>query len=52
LHNILKALDLSKRNPDYIEDIPLDILIEVCDIVGSFTEIEDMEQDEEITFET
>ena len=48
----IKALDLSKRNPDYIEDIPLDILIEVCDIVGSFTEIEDMEQDEEITFET
>ena len=43
----IKALDLSKRNPDYIEDIPFDILVEVCDIIGGFTEIEGMEQDEE-----
>ena len=53
----LKALDLNKRNPEYIELLPLDILEEVCDIVGSFTEIEnadiednenDIEQDESI----
>jgi len=45
----IKALDLSQRNPDYIEDIPLDILVEICDIIGGFTEIEDLEQDEEAT---
>ena len=37
----LKALDLNERNPEYIESLPPDILEEVCDIVGSFTEIED-----------
>ena len=37
----IKALDLSKRNPEYIESLPIDILSEVCDIIGSFTEIED-----------
>jgi mRNA interferase MazF len=45
----IKALDLSQRNPDYIEDIPFDILVEICDIIGGFTEIEDLEQDEEAT---
>ena len=45
----IKALDLSQRNPDYIEDIPLDILVEICDIIGGFTEIEDLEQEEEAT---
>jgi mRNA interferase MazF len=44
----IKALDLNKRNPEYIEPIPLDILVEICDIVGSFTEIED-EQEEQDT---
>ena len=38
----IKALDLSKRNAEYIEHIPLDLLVEVCDIVGGFTEIEDI----------
>ena len=37
----IKAFDLSPRNPEYIEHIPLDILAEICDIIGSFTEIED-----------
>ena len=36
----IKSLDLNKRNPDYVEDIPLDILAEICDIIGGFTEIE------------
>jgi len=36
----IKALDLNERNPDYIEAIPFDILIEICDIIGGFTEIE------------
>jgi len=37
----IKALDLNERNPEYIEEVPLEILIEVCDIIGGFTEIED-----------
>ena len=41
----IKALDLNKRNPEYIESVSLDILAEVCDIIGGFTEIEDTEQD-------
>ena len=36
----VKALDLTKRNAEYVESIPYDILAEVCDIVGGFTEIE------------
>ena len=38
----IKALDLSKRNPEYIEHIPFDILVEICDVIDSFTEIEDI----------
>ena len=37
----IKALDLSKRNAEYIEALPLDILKEVCEIIGGFTEIEE-----------
>lgn len=40
----IKALDLSRRNAEYIEVLPFDILTEVCDIVGSFTEIDCVEQ--------
>jgi len=47
----IKALDLKQRNPDYIEDIPLDILVEICDIIGGFTEIENLEQDGKTTEE-
>ena len=43
----IKALDLNKRNPDYIEALTFDILVEICDIIGSFTEIEDIEENEE-----
>ena len=39
----IKALDLSERNPEFVENIPFDILIEVCDIISGFTEIEDRE---------
>jgi hypothetical protein len=37
----IKALDLNERNPEYIEAVPIDILIDVCDIISSFTEIEE-----------
>lgn len=36
----VKALDLTQRTAVYIEQIPLDILNEICDIVRGFTEIE------------
>ena len=36
----VKALDLTKRNAEYVESIPIDILTEVCDIVSGFSEIE------------
>ena len=36
----IKALDLTKRNPIYIERIPYDVLCNICDIVSGFTEIE------------
>lgn len=42
----IKALDLNRRNPEYIEAVPFDILVEICDIVGGFTEIEDGEPQE------
>jgi len=35
----IKALDLNKRNPEFIETVPFDILNEVCDIISGFTEL-------------
>jgi len=37
----VKALDLTKRNAEYIEKIPNDILYEICDIISGFTEGEE-----------
>ena len=37
----VKALDLSQRTAVYIEQIPIDILDDICDIIRGFTEIED-----------
>ena len=37
----VKALDLTKRNAEFIEKIPNDILCEICDIVSGFSEIEE-----------
>lgn len=37
----VKALDLTERNAEYIEKMPADILVDICDIIGGFTEIED-----------
>ena len=37
----IKALDLTKRNAIFEEQIPQDILSEVCDMISGFTEIED-----------
>ena len=36
----VKALDLAVRNAEYIERIPSDILIEVCDVVSGYSDIE------------
>jgi mRNA interferase MazF len=36
----VKALDLLERNAEYIEPIPIDILIEVCDIVSGYSEVD------------
>lgn len=33
----VKALDLTKRNAEFIEELPYDILEEVCDIVSEFS---------------
>ncbi|MCL2753264.1 MAG: type II toxin-antitoxin system PemK/MazF family toxin [Defluviitaleaceae bacterium] len=33
----VKALDLTKRNAEFIEKLPYDILEEVCDIVSGFS---------------
>jgi len=33
----VKALDLTKRNAEFIEELPYDILEEVCDIVSGFS---------------
>jgi mRNA interferase MazF len=38
----VKALDLTVRNAEFVEKIPSDILYEICDIVGGFTEIEEI----------
>jgi len=39
----VKALDLTARNAKFVEKIPNDILSEICDIIGGFTEIEETE---------
>ena len=36
-----KILDLSQRNAEYIETAPVEILLEVIDIINGFIEIED-----------
>jgi mRNA interferase MazF len=36
-----KILDLQKRNAEYIETVPEDILFEVTDIISGIVEIED-----------
>ncbi|MCL2363554.1 MAG: type II toxin-antitoxin system PemK/MazF family toxin [Defluviitaleaceae bacterium] len=36
----VKALDLMKRSPEFVEVIPTDILAEVCDIVSGYTEMD------------
>jgi len=36
----VKALDLTKRDAVFVEILPFDILIETCDIVSGFSEIE------------
>ncbi len=36
----VKALDIRKRNADFIEKAPEDFVMEICDIVSGFTEIE------------
>jgi hypothetical protein len=42
----VKSLDLTKRNVEYIEKCPADILAEVCDIVGGYSDM-DKESGEE-----
>lgn len=41
----VKALDVLKRNASFVEQIPDDILVEVVNIVNSFTEIEILQGD-------
>ena len=36
----VKALDLTKRNPEFVEQMPIDILAEVCDIVSGYSEMD------------
>ena len=36
----VKALDLTERNAEFIEEMPLDILAEVCDIVSGYSTME------------
>ena len=36
----VKALDLTERNAEFIEILPIDILAEVCDIVSGYSEID------------
>lgn len=37
----VKALDFTKRNPVFVEKIPKAILSRVCEIISTFTQIED-----------
>ena len=36
----VKALDLTERNAEFIEQIPIDILAEVCDIVSGYSDMD------------
>ena len=36
----IKALDLTERNVEYLEQLPTDILTEVCDIVSGYSEMD------------
>ena len=36
----VKALDLSARNAVFVEQLPLDILAETCDIVSGYTDMD------------
>jgi len=38
--NQVKALDLTQRRAEFIEEMPADILAEVCDIVSGFSEMD------------
>ena len=44
----VKALDLTVRNPKFVEKMPYDLLYEVCDIISGFTEIEEETEPEDI----
>jgi mRNA interferase MazF len=36
----VKALDLTERNAEFVETMPMDILTEVCDIVSGYSEVD------------
>ena len=36
----VKALDLTKRDAEFVEEMPVDILSEVCDIVSGYSEMD------------
>ena len=36
----VKALDLTMRNVDFVEQVPTDILAEICDIVSGYSEMD------------
>jgi len=36
----VKALDLTERNVEFVEQLPTDILAEVCDIVSGYSEMD------------
>ena len=36
----VKALDLTKRNAEFVEQLPANILAEVCDIVSGYSEMD------------
>jgi len=36
----IKALDLTERNAEFVEELPIDILTEVCDIVTGYSEMD------------
>jgi mRNA interferase MazF len=36
----VKALDLTERNAEFVEQTPADILAEVCDIVSAYSDID------------
>ena len=40
MNDQVKALDLSERNVEFVEQLPPDILAEVCDIVSGYSEMD------------